>query len=377
MPLLKQGSIEWRGQTAAAIETLTRQIDGADTAAFEGAVGREVRRRFGLLEAGVRAYQEHPYTRDVAEVPVVWQDGAVRLLDYGAAGDDGPVVLVVPSLINRAYILDLSARRSLLRWLADQGVRPLLLDWGAPGPAERGLDLSGYITQRVLPALAWAATAARGQVTVLGYCMGGLLALAAAARVPEAVSRMVLMATPWDFHGDAAAQAQGAQLQAVMAPWWPLSEALGEVLVDVIQALFSVGDPMQVPQKFLRFAEMDQGSPEAADFVALEDWLNDGVPLAVSVARDCLAGWYGENQTGRGVWHVDGVPVVPGEVKLPALVLVPRRDRIVPPASANALGAALPEAEVMSVPLGHIGMVVGGRAKVAVWQPLLDWLKRA
>ena len=374
--MLRQGLIDLPGPTKTAIEALNRQIDGAP--AFEAAVAREVQRRLGRLEAGVRAYQEHPYRRSLRPAPVVWQAGAVRLLDYGALtnGTGGQVVLVVPSLINRAYVLDLSAERSLLRWLADNGVRPLLLDWGAPGPAERGLDLTGYLGQRLGPALAWAATAARGPVPVVGYCMGGLLALALAARVPEGVARLALLATPWDFHCDDDARRQAMSLQAVMAPWWPLSEALGEVPLDIIQALFSVGDPMQVPEKFLRFAEMAPDSREATAFVALEDWLNDGVPLAVRVARECLTGWYGDNQPGNGTWHVDGAAVVPQDIGIASLVMVPQRDRIVPPASATALGNALPEAEIMTVPLGHIGMVVGGRAKVAVWQPLLDWLTR-
>ena len=50
-------------------------------------------------------------------------------------------MLVVPSLINRPYILDLAPGRSLLRWLAAQGLRPLLMDWGTPGAAEAGFDL--------------------------------------------------------------------------------------------------------------------------------------------------------------------------------------------------------------------------------------------
>ena len=76
------------------------------------------------------------------------REGCSRLLDYGAAPEAadpaGPPVLVVPSLINRAYILDLAPGRSLLRWLAAQGLRPLLLDWGAPGPAEAGFGLEDY-----------------------------------------------------------------------------------------------------------------------------------------------------------------------------------------------------------------------------------------
>jgi len=67
------------------------------------------------LSAGIRAYQGHPYRRDLAAPPVLWREGTTRLFDFRPEG--GQPVLFVPSLINRAYILDLSDEHSLLRWL--------------------------------------------------------------------------------------------------------------------------------------------------------------------------------------------------------------------------------------------------------------------
>ena len=57
----------------------------------------------------------------VAEPAVLWRGGSARLLDYGGAGRP---VLFVPSLVNRAYILDLAPGRSLVRHLAARGRRP-------------------------------------------------------------------------------------------------------------------------------------------------------------------------------------------------------------------------------------------------------------
>src|SRR5687768_13997197 len=76
---------------------------------------------------GLNTYWRHPYRRRPRLLPVLWQDGPARLLDYGPAG--APPVLVLPSLINRAYILDLMPGRSLMAHLAAAGLRPLLLDW--------------------------------------------------------------------------------------------------------------------------------------------------------------------------------------------------------------------------------------------------------
>src|SRR6185503_16584131 len=101
----------------------------------------------------------------------------------------------------------------------------------------------------------------------------------------------------------------------------------------------------------------DPASQRARDFVALEDWLNDGVPLAGPVAAECLEGWYGENRPGRGAWTLDGVRVDPAALAVPALAVIPEQDRIVPPASATALSRALPRVDTLTPSLGHIGMM--------------------
>ena len=111
--------------------------------------------------------------------------------------------------------------------------------------------------------------------------------------------------------------------------------------------------------------------------VLLEDWLNDGAPLAGPTARDCLIGWYGDNLPGRGQWTVGGRRILPRRINVPALVMIPSGDRIVPPLSAAALaepGRGFGMVTRYDLPLGHIGMVVSGRARELCWTPLLDWL---
>jgi polyhydroxyalkanoate synthase len=370
--------LPWKGEAAAQAAALRANLREADLPAFATAVEQEVARRMADLATGLEAYRHHPYRRDLADPPVIWQEGGSRLLDYGVLApntdsEDRPTLLVVPSLINRAYVLDLTVERSMLRWLAHQGLRPVLMDWGRPGPEERGFTLTDYVAGRLDRAFEALKRETAAPPVILGYCMGGLLALGLALRRQAELAGLVLLATPWDFHAE---NAQHSRMAAASLPLVaPLLEVAGEMPVDLLQGLFAGLDPQLVVRKFLAFAKLDPESAKARDFVALEDWLNDGVPLAALVARECLGQWYGENTTARGLWRLAGSAVNPAGLDLPALCVIPAQDRIVPPNSAAALAAALPRVESLRPAAGHIGMVVGSRAERSVWQPLMTWIK--
>jgi len=367
-PRSKAGQQE-AGRIAAALAA-----GGHPSEAFRAAVLRVLQRQDAALVRGILAYRRHPFRRDLPDPPALWAEGGSRLLDYGTGGA-GPAVLFVPSLINRAQVLDLLPDHSMLRFLAGQGLRPLLLDWGWPGEAERRFTLTDYIAGRLERALGGAVAAAGGPVVLAGYCMGGLLALAAALRRPERVRALALLATPWDFRAEG--DARGRILAGLLPGLEPLLQATGTLPVDAIQALFAWLDPFAVATKFRAFARLDPDGPRARLFVALEDWLNDGVPLAAPVAREGLAGWYGANTPASGEWRVAGEVVRPGAWSGPTFLAIPARDRIVPPASAAALGAAMPHALVHHPAAGHIGMVAGSGAEAALWRPLLRWIKDA
>jgi len=328
---------------------------------------------------GVRAYQKHGYKRGTDDAPIIWEDGATRIRDYGAVEEAKPksplgIVVLVPSLVNRGYILDLNKKRSFARFLAKAGYRPLLVDWGYPGEEETHYGLDDYIAGRLVTALQDIADMNGGPVPMIGYCMGGVLALAATLLDPAQVSRLVLLATPWDFM--AAGPTQG-RIAAAFAPSLPHMLSIHDSLpVDVLQSLFASLDPFMIGEKFRRFASIPANSAKADDFVALEDWLNDGVPLTRRVAIDCLIGWYVENKPAKGEWQIDGIDINPADISCPTLAVIPENDRIVPPESAQALFAFLPEdmRTELHPSAGHIGMMVGSRAEKSTWGPVLDWL---
>jgi polyhydroxyalkanoate synthase len=366
LPLLRPGLPPWN-RPGRRLLALAEEIDACGRERVAAALDREIIGRVAAFIGGLEAYRRHPYRRVAGRRPVRWQEGGSRLIDYGGAG---PAVVVVPSLVNRYYVLDLLPEHSFLRHLARLGLNPLVVDWGEPGAAELGFGLDAYVARL---GRALTAAAARGPVAVVGYCMGGLLALAAALPRQAAISAVTLLATPWDFHARAALQA-GA-LGAVGGGLDGLERVLFPV--EAIQSLFFAIDPFLAQRKFARFATLDPQGDAARRFVALEDWINDGVPLPIAVARECLVAWYGRNQPARGAWRVAGRPVQPQALRRPALVVIPGHDRIVPPASAAALAAALPDAEMLRPPLGHVGMMTAARAAEMVWTPLARWLMAA
>jgi polyhydroxyalkanoate synthase len=329
--------------------------------------------------AGIQAWRAHPWHRDLPDPPVCWREAGARLLDYGnpVGGDAGPVVLFVPSLVNRWTVLDLMAEHSMLRWLAASGAHPMLLDWGAPEPT---FTLTDHIAGRLVRAMEAAARSGgangrgrQGRAVVLaGYCMGGTFATAAAALRPDLVSGLALLAAPWDFHAGDVERLH--KLTATCAMLEPLLRDAATVPVDLLQALFALDDPLAVAEKFRQFGRLDPDSTAAHLFVALEDWLNDGVPLSGTAARECLRDWYRDNLPGRGEWRVSGLAIDPTSIQVPAFVAVPRRDRIVPPESARALARLLPKATLVEPEAGHVGMTAGRAAARVLWEPLREWL---
>lgn len=371
LPLLRNGLLSWSPALRPEGAKLAKALAGVDPRVFALAVEAEGRRRLDAFLTGLERYRRHPYRRDVDYPAPVWRRGSTQLYDYGATGGRPVPALFVPSLVNRAYILDLSSRRSFIRWLQRRGVWPFLLDWTAPGDVERRYGLSQYIIQRLEAALDAVIELTGEKPVLVGYCMGGLLALAAAQRRQDDIRGLALLATPWDFHVTRPAQAQAMEdMLRVLAP---MLDTAGELPVDAIQALFTSLDPALVERKFSAFAALDPRSDKAEAFVALEDWVNDGVPLAAPVARECLGGWYGANAPARGAWRIAGEAVQPSAVRLPSVVVVPANDRIVPPESAIPLGAALPDAVTLRPAAGHVGMMVGNGVEKTVWQPLVDW----
>src|SRR4051812_6279682 len=306
---------------------------------------------------GLRKYQEAKRPAPPAPMPALAEAHGAALRDYGGKG---PLVLFVPSLINPPNVLDMGDR-SLLRWLAGRGHRVLLLDWGWPGPDRRTMSVAGHVEQILLPLMDRIGEPA----DLVGYCLGGTMALAAAR---EGSARSVAtIAAPWHFNGFPDDSRAG--LSRLWASARPTARSLGVLPMEALQSAFWNLDPARTVAKFEAFAALD--GAEAQTFVMLEDWANDGPPLSEAAALEMFEDLFRDDLTGAGRWQVAGETVAPEALTMPLLNIVSTTDRIVP--AASALGSG----ERLDLALGHVGMVVGSRAPHMLWQPLAGWLSRS
>jgi polyhydroxyalkanoate synthase len=304
---------------------------------------------------GLRRYQEWPRRPAPEPMPAVAECMGAAVRDYGG---EGPPVLFVPSLINPPSVLDLSPDRSLLRWLAARGHGVLLLDWGWPGEDRRDLSVTGHVERILLPLVE-----GLGRPSLVGYCLGGTMALAAAQA--GGAPAVATIAAPWHFSGFP--EDARARLATLWSAARAAAESLGVLPMEALQSAFWSLDPARTVAKFEAFAAAE--GAKADEFVTLEDWANDGPPLALAAARELFESFFAEDLPGRGGWKVAGETARPDDLDF--LNIVSTVDRIVPHESAAPAG------ERLDLALGHVGMVVGSRAREALWEPLARWLSRS
>ncbi|HYI42663.1 MAG TPA: alpha/beta hydrolase [Sphingomicrobium sp.] len=292
---------------------------------------------------GLARYEAAQRPTSRPQRPAIAESGAATLRDCG--GDGAPVVLI-PSLINPPEILDLDGDVSLAGAIARGGRRALLVDWGSA--AERSaLDLGGHIETLLVPLL----ETLDQPPAVIGYCLGGTMAIAAANHT--AVERVATIAAPWRFSG------YGDDARGALARLWsaarPGAQRMGALPMEVLQGAFWSLDPLRTVSKFARFAEVAPGSDRERRFVTLEDWANEGEPLPLPAARELIEDLFAADLPGSDQWTV-GERRVSADLDCATLHVIASDDRITPAASA-------PPGQTEKIGAGHVGMVVGSRRK--------------
>ena len=257
-------------------------------------------------------------------------------------GGCGPPAVLVPSLINPPDVLYLDEEVSLASEVAKMGRRSLLLDWGQARD-RAGFNVGEHVEHLLVPLL----SQLEEPPALIGYCLGGTMAIAAANIAP--VERVATIASPWRF-----SNYPEDSRKSLLELWGAAKAAAASLKVlpmEVLQAAFWSLDPSRTVSKFAGFSKLDPTGADFRRFIVLEDWANEGEPLPLPAARQLIEDFFGADLPGTGKWHVAGKPMT-DEVAVPLLNCTASKDRITPAVSA-------PAGQIKDIPSGHVGMVVG------------------
>lgn len=306
----------------------------------------------------------------------LWTERGATLYRYGegSRGRRSVPLLIVYSMVNRPYLLDLEPERSLIAALLARGRDVFLLDWGAPTPADRHLSLTDYAL-RPLERAAEAVLAASGAAAhdLMGVCQGGTLALCHAARRPARVRRLVTMVTPVDFATPddlLARYARSIDAEALVAAF---GNVPGIFLRLGFQSLKLHGNTLG---KLLTLADAAGAPVEVARVLRTERWVADSPDQAGQAFLDFIRHFYRDNALVNGTLVVDAVPLRLRTLTLPILNVFASRDHLVPPASSRALGSLVGGAGYREHAFdgGHIGVYLSARAQHEIPEAVAKFL---
>lgn len=304
---------------------------------------------------------------------VVFSENKWKLLRYrarpGGLSYKTPVLLV-PSLINRHYVLDLMPGKSFAEYLVALGFDVFCIDWGTPGDEDRFVTFDDVVDGYLGRAIRQAAKGAPGErVHVLGYCMGGSLAAIHAAVHPEHVASFVALAAPIRFRDDGIlsrwTNSKGFDVDAVV-------RATGNVPWQLMQSAFHLIRPTLNLSKAVTLIDRAWNDEFLDGFLALETWGNDNVSLPGEFYKTYIGELYQGDALIAGRFVLRGQRVDLKHLTCPTLAVTFEHDSIVPAASAAVLLEACGAKDKQHLHLtgGHVGAVVSKHAAKTLWPQL-------
>lgn len=288
-------------------------------------------------------------------------------------------LLISYALVNRPYMMDLQADRSLIRGLLQRGVDVYLIDWGYPDGADRYLALEDYVL-RYLPHCVDFVRKASGleQINLLGVCQGGTLSLCYAALHPRRLRNLITMVTPVDFHTPENLLSKWARHVDVDA----LVATTGNVPGEMLNALFVSLMPFRLnSQKYMELLDQlndPQASPAALEnFLRMEKWIFDSPDQAGETFRQFLRLFVQDNRFVKGGLAVGGRKVDLKQIDMPLLNIYAMQDHLVPPSSSKPLRHLVGSSDYSTHEFqgGHIGIYVSGAAQRQIPEKIASWLR--
>ena len=306
----------------------------------------------------------------------VWRDGKVVL--YRFRDDSVPTakvpLLISYALVNRPYMVDLQADKSIVRGLLARGEDVYIIDWGYPDRSDRYLTLEDYI-ERFLGGAVDHLRRAHGldAINLLGICQGGAFSLCYAALHPDKVRNLITMVTPVDF-----------QTPDNMLSNWVREldvdlfvDTLGNVPADLMNHCYLMLKPFRLNlQKYVGLVDILDDKAAVEDFLRMEKWIFDSPDQAGEAFRQFIKQFYQGNGFVNGGITIGDNEVHLGLVEMPVLNIYAEQDHLVPPDSSRALKGLVGSDDYTELSFrgGHIGIYVSGRAQKQVPDTIHDWL---
>lgn len=297
---------------------------------------------------------------------------------------DAPIALLIPPLMLTAEIYDVAPDTSAVTSLAEHGVEPWVVDFGAPERERGGMgrNLDDHI-RAVVASIKRIRALTGKRVHVLGYSQGGMFAYQTAAFLhDDSIASLVTFGSPVDIHKNLPA-VRSDLTSAFVKTIFPLASAV----LDRIEGL-----PGKVTSTAFKIVSTRKELEQRLEFLRS---LHDRDRIVKSEARRRFLGgagfvaWPGpafrafvdefvvHNRMMSGGFVVDGRTVSLADLRCPILAFVGATDEIARPATVLAIKEAAPNAEVsfFTIRAGHFGIVVGTRAMATTWPLVAQWIK--
>jgi polyhydroxyalkanoate synthase len=308
---------------------------------------------------------------------VVWRRGKARLVRYESdRRTRKPPVVIIWSIVSRAYILDLRPGHSFIEQLLADGIDVFMLDWGEPDAVDAGNTLETYVDNYLPRALDRALEVADADVVdLLGYCFGGVLALLGTAAIADApIQNLGVMATPVDLRhieGVAQALARGA------VDVEDLLDETGNVPATAVARGFASLRPTADIFKYATLWERLWNDEFVDGYQAMAQWVGDQIPMPGAIARQLVDLLMRENALASGEVPLGGRTVRLADITCPLLNVIADHDHLVPPAASAGLGDLVGSTDVtnLRIPAGHVGLAAGRDATRVTVPGIVEWLR--
>jgi len=241
---------------------------------------------------------------------------------------NGKVLYLGSPLINLPDIYDLAEGKSVIEGLLKEGYEVFLVDNGNPGAEEADLGLDFYGKTVHDNNIKLIKQMFRGhEIDVMGYCMGGTLALAYLARRAEElhaqgkkmdIKKIALMATPVKFDDEGSGHKQMRDL--IRNDYNPLlmKDMYGDVnippqIIEVGMHEIQPGVQYSVAKGFFERANFPGAIEDAAPFLY---WLHHGTRFPFQAHYEWISYLFMDDQLFKGTYcmpsyipELDGKPV--------------------------------------------------------------------